>query len=165
MKIKNAIGQGRARIIEQAVEAWKADHDDAMRTRDVEGLITLYLEHCAFLKDWYKEAWDDLLANELLDPQGAGEVIRDLLVKTVEYGRDLSNLIAEAKRKGYIVDRTEEFRASEVIVSQLHADIKASWPWMDQSLREQSLADYEAGRCRPAQEILDELRRPGRTVG
>jgi len=62
--------------IEDAVEAWKASHDDAMEIRDLEEVVREWLGTMDLLAQWQADSWGQLFAGELKRIQDLGRLLR-----------------------------------------------------------------------------------------
>lgn len=65
---RNGLARPAARLVEDAVEAWKADHAEAMHVRQVEALVQVCGLLRGRLRQWQKEAWEALFGNRIRNP-------------------------------------------------------------------------------------------------
>lgn len=165
MKVKSTIYKAKTRGIEDAVEWWKPDHENAMSVREVEDLVSECLGAHKILVDWTKSCWDSLSAGQLANPESVAQELLEAMKSGSDKFRMVSNCIEEAERLGYTVDNSNAFESAEIAISQMHADLEKRWPFIDTKVIEQSLRDYRAGQFRSAKEILDELQCTGATGG
>ena len=157
MKTKGLICRGRARTIEDAVEAWKSDHDEAMAVRDLEDII----RECRWLRDllmeWNQESWKLLRAGRLHCVQDTGDSLRMVLTIFLRAIPRARRLAANYKRGGYHVEHAGEFADLEKQVQEMANELDQKWPFIDPREMEESRSAYDRGECQPVEDILREL--------
>ncbi len=140
VKTRSVICRGQVRTIEDAVEAWRAGHDDAMEARDIEDVIPVCLMLGELLQEWHKDAWESLFSNRLRNVQSAGELLRKAYVHSLEAFDGVADCLRGAKQKGYEVDKAADFQRTAESVQRLNEDFSRRWPFLD-------AADVEAARA------------------
>ena len=157
MKTRNIICRGQTRTIEDAVESWKAGHDDAMEVRDIEDLVAFCLSACQFMERWYKEAWELALAGRLKKVQSAGKMLRTALDRSVEALEEVRGCVKWAEKKEYTVDNAREVLAAADRVKRMRDDLNERWPFLDKQQIEAARAELSRGDYQYAEDILPEL--------
>ncbi len=165
MKLQYAICKGRARTIEDAVEAWQEEHAAAMEARDTDELVSIFLEFVDELTSWCNDSWNRLFANKVSNPQQLGLCIKRCLELGPPLWSRVRECVEETERQGFTVEGADRFRAAQGALQRLFADHSARWPWLKEPLPHQAMADYRAGRSRSAKEIADELERRSTRCG
>jgi hypothetical protein len=157
MKVRNAIYRGKLRTVEDAVEAWKAEHDDAMGVRMFEDVVRECLAAHTLFRDMQKERWEKLFAGKISEVQTTGEN----LIKTFETSLLVYSLVEECllrvKRAGFRVNGEEEFEKAFPELRSAAADFKSRWPFVDLKQIEESRAAFARGESQSVEEILGEL--------
>lgn len=165
MRIKNAICRALARAIQDEVDAWKLDHDDAMQAWDIQDLVAECIALRKYVGTWKDEAWQLLMANKLKHVQATGEVLKRQL-SHVEYLINLvENCVKSAAARGWEFDKAQELRDAKTAVAAMGADFEKRWPFVDAEQVKRSREDFDRGRYQPAEEILGELQGPDRAGG
>jgi hypothetical protein len=157
VKAKSVICRGRARAIEDAIDAWNLDHDNALSARDMEDVVGECLSTRDFLSQWHQTAWEHLFAGRLANIQQAGELLRSATGKLVHVFAAVQTCVKWMERKGYPVDKAVEFEAAARAVEGLLADLNRRWPFIDPQQVEEARAAFARGEGIPAEEILREL--------
>jgi hypothetical protein len=143
--IQSEIYRGRARTVEDAVEAWKAHYLEADEVKDVEAIVLEVLSAFDLLRRWQEDAWKLLRTGKLKNVLEMGRKL-DNAYKT---GKILLAIVKDcmgwAERKGYIVDNAESFRKACRELESLWSELKANWPCPDKQKIEAGLASLDRG--------------------
>jgi hypothetical protein len=161
MKVQSTIYRAKTRGIEDAVEWWKPDHDNAMSVRDVEDLVRECLGIRDFLKQWLALSWQSIREGNLDDCESVGRALEDAFKNGAQIFQTVRECIVDAEHSEYTVENSAAFDEAEKDVVSMQADFEREWPFMDMKVLEKSIADYKAGRYRSAKEILDEMQHSG----
>ncbi|MBV9125036.1 MAG: hypothetical protein JO112_16905 [Planctomycetes bacterium] len=157
MKVKNAIYRGKLRTVEDAVEAWKAEHHEAMGVRMFEEVVRECLAAHTFFQDIQKERWGQLWAGQIREIQTTGEnFLRVLETSLIVYSL-VEECLLRVKRAGYSVNGEEEFEKAFQELRSAAADFKSRWPFVDHQQIEESRAAFAQGESQSVEEILGEL--------
>jgi hypothetical protein len=156
MKMKHAICRGRARTVEDAVEAWKDDHDAAMQARDTEDLVDISLEFTRFLLDWVQQSWERLFANNLRSIQETGLLLQRWLTRADELAKDVENCIRATKKQGYTVEGADEFAATVANLRRIKQDFEGRWPFVDENVMEDSRLAFQRGEGQDVEDLIRE---------
>jgi hypothetical protein len=122
MKVKNAYCRARARAVEETVEAWKVDHDDAMGARDTDELVAVYLDFYELLHECCNDAWEGLFANQIGYTEHCGRVLSICLKVGVKLGSEILECIQETENGGFEVEKAKETRVAVRHVNELAKD-------------------------------------------
>src|SRR5438093_13276742 len=74
---------GKIRVLEEAVESWKRDHEDAMRALDVEDLIAGCLSCWEDIRRSWVRTRRLATLNRLWDLQQVGTTVLDLIRRSI----------------------------------------------------------------------------------
>lgn len=154
MNMRCVIGRGTAQTIEDAVEAWKTDHADAVEGNDVDELVAFFLEFTRFLADWHKDAHRDLFADKVRRPHEAGVALGGILAKAVALCDQVAAIVQNTEARGFHVEGAARFQAACGDVVRLHQHVKETWPMIDAAQVERSRAQVAAGQFRSVEDIL-----------
>ena len=165
MAIKCVLCRGKTRTIVEAVQSWKADHETAMDARELDDIVAECISAQSFLSSWVEGTWQQLFANCLDDPQTTGTHLREATDQALEVSEVVGGCIQEVEAHGYKIAAAATFQQGVEMIRHLRGDIAQRWPWMDERLALEALADYQAGRSQTAEEILDELHGSGGSRG
>jgi len=157
MRTKSFICRGRVRIIEDAVDLWKTDHDDAMAVRDIEALARECSCVLELLREWQEESWQRLLNDQLGDVQQTGELLKAVFRGAIEVFPRVAHLIQWAGGKGYRVDGSEEFAGALSEIRRLNLELEQRWPFVSCEEKEEARAQIRLGECQTGEDILREL--------
>lgn len=157
MKAKNVICRGRVQAIAEAAAAWKLDHDDAMKARDIEDLVHEYLWVTDFLEEWNKQAWELLFANKLANVHETGESLMNSLASVVDVFPRVKDGLRWAEDKHYTVDKAEELERATNRLQKMLADVQRRWPFISLEQVEASRASLTRGDSYTAEDFLRDL--------
>ena len=73
MKTLAKMYRGQYREVEDALETWKADHDEAMNVHDLEEVIRTCLRLNNSARELVRSAWELGFAGKALDSEGIGK--------------------------------------------------------------------------------------------
>lgn len=141
--------RGQVRALAETVEAWKAEHREAMIARDVEDMVRVCLDFPAMLTRIYGSAWDRIRANELEDYMKTGEALQDLVRDTTELLHSIRVLAHGFVEAGHSLEGTSQLEDVLARLEDLRQEINRCWPWFSQE-------EIDAGRADQARgEFLD----------
>ncbi len=150
--------KGQARTIEDAVEAWKADYDEAMHVRDLEAILAFAIQVEALLRQGQANLWTGLLAGEIKNPPAIGETGRAAYAKVVVAFSVLASATKDAVAHGYEVEKAEAFAVAQARLIELQQEFDRDWPAPDPAVWERSRKEFAAGQFRSVREMLRERR-------
>jgi hypothetical protein len=128
MKTKHAIIKGQVRTVEDAVEAWQSDHQEAMCVRDIEEIIEMCLAWPRMFKQVYGQLWDAAFEHELPSIQRFASHIMSTSQEAVSALSRLASCIEWAKLSGYAVDNEAGFASVKQQVDHLVSEFQRDWP-------------------------------------
>lgn len=161
MKTTSSICRGRVRAVEDAVETWKAEHDDQLEIREIEAIVKECTGIRELLQTWQKEAWSLLWKNQLANTQHTGELLQTAYARCLTVFVKVRGCIQWAKRSGYADNREVEFEEVMAEIQRLSQELTMRWPFIDPKQIEQSRAEIKHGAFQNAEGILRELQGPG----
>ena len=155
--IKSAIYRGRVRTVEDAVEVWKMNHDEAMTVCAIEDIVQESLSALAMLVDLQMDSWKQLRAGKLRKVLEHGKTIE----RAYRIGFDLISLvngcIEEAQKDDYTVDKAVEFRQFIKRLEALNTDFVAKWPFSKREDIETAIASLDRGEGVEVGGLISEL--------
>ena len=154
MRIKNAICRARARAIQDEVDAWKLDHDDAMEAWDIQDLVAECIALRKYVGTWKDEAWQLLMANKLKHVQATGEILKRQIAHVESLINLVENCVKSAMARGWKFDKTDELKEAKATIAVMRADFEKRWPFIDPEQVKRSREDFDRGKYQPAKEIL-----------
>ena len=161
MGIKNAIYLGRARTVEDAVEAWKRDYEEADKVKDIESIICEWLRVAEALTSWQRESWELLQTGKLDNVLEVGR----MLEKAHRICPELFDAVNEgakwAEQKGYTVENIGSFREISANLCKLKKRFETKWPRVDKAELEAGLASWQHGHTVDISGWLSELQGKG----
>jgi hypothetical protein len=149
----------RTHLVEQLVESWQYDHNEAMRARDLEELAT----ECLDLAKLGRRAWKCLRAQMFDKNVSSAKVFaaEDMLKPATQRIRDVfkvvGKLIASAERAGYQIEGSAEFAQASKDLELLRQEIEQQFPDPDPQMMADSKAAFLRGEYQTAEELLHEL--------
>jgi hypothetical protein len=147
MAIKGAIYRGRTRTIEDALEAWKRDYQEAEKVKDIEAIIAEWLQSFEILREWQEESWAALQGGEIENVLEVGR----MLSRGYELGAysfsQVNSGVKWAEGRGYTVDGAEDLRRSFRRLQGLAKELAEKWPSVNKGKIEEALAslDHDEG--------------------
>lgn len=125
--------EGKIKLLEEAVEAWKADHDNAMQALDAEDLVAdvLTLANDGLPRTWTR-IWKILETVQSIDTEVIGMTLREVfdrvpfLLVSVRAVADQTEASTGHTLKGRI-----DLDAAIERVLALRSSILSAWPWKD----------------------------------
>lgn len=130
MKTKHAIIKGQVRTVDDAVEAWQTDHQEAMYVCDVEDIIGLCLPWPEMFETAYAHLWDGAFQQQVPNIEVFAGLMRNVADGALQSLGRLATAIDWAKRLGYTVGKEADFIAAKQRVEELTANFKREWPWI-----------------------------------
>jgi hypothetical protein len=159
MNVRETILRGQARTVEEAVEAWKAEHRAAMVVRDLEEVVRLAVALTRIGKETFDHLLGELFALRVRDPYAQGERM-DAVIRTAQNAlRLVDEAVHLAQNDGYEIDGSGGLRDALAEFARQYDLFLSKWPKPKPDLRAAARADMLAGRSKSVQEVVDELRR------
>jgi len=166
MKARSTIYRAKARgiedatrDIENAVEWWKPDHDDAMCVREIEDLARECISIRDDLQNWVESCWSCATHGTVADFTSVNNELQEAFSIGQARFQSVRECIDEAGRRGYQLDNTREFNEAEKQITKMQSEFEEKWPSLNLQVLRQSMADYRAGRYRTAKDLFDEFQR------
>ena len=153
METKTVICRGLADTIAAAVEPWKADHEKALRVRDIEDVVALCLHLHHHLHEWQRQAWEYAFSGEMRDPQTTGETLRSALEIGLQSCEMVRQAVGWANAKGYQVDQATDLHQAAEDLTKLQKDLLQRWPFFDAAEIKRELENGEESL--PLESLLD----------
>ncbi len=155
----------KIRILEEAVESWKRDHEDALFVQDVEELIAGCLSCWEDIRRSWVRTRRLALGNWLWDLQDAGTTVLDLLGRCIRLLEDVAGLAEKvAGDLGRAIEGQENLPEAIREASDLREHVNKTWPWnnrpvlpLDRKMADQSRAARARGESQDVADILASL--------
>jgi hypothetical protein len=149
----------QARAVKDTVEAWKADHDEAMEVRGIEALVDVSIVMGDFIEGLQEEAWEKLFAGEQSTPLKTGELFRLGYSLVLDAFEATAGCVETMRARGYEVEKSEQFSEAWAAVRQQAADFAARWPTIDPAAVEEARERRARGEFLSAEDFRRELLR------
>jgi hypothetical protein len=157
LQIKRPLYIGRVRGIADALDSLQLERDIKARVDQLRELMRECSGIAQFLGLWSDEAWQAMRDNQLDDVHYHGKGLRYAINEGLRVFAAVADVIPEAEKLGQSVSGQERFFAERDRVTALADVLNRHWPWMHEDVQARSLDDLQAGRVRPAQDVLHEL--------
>jgi len=154
------------RVLEEEVESWKQDHDEAMRVLDAEDLIAESLSRWKDARRLWERARMLASRNELEDIEETGKALLDMLNRAISlFGTIAERAELVARHTGHAVEGQEKIPEALRDATGLRDHLVKTWPWDDRpvlplnrQMIEESRASRERGESLDVADILSILR-------
>ena len=145
----------RSRSVEELVEDWKIEHDQAMFALDVEEFV----KECIDLGNLSKHAWKSFRELLLKDPNApaveeSGMVMKEALTKTLAIFHTVNGLIDEASQKGHVIQDDANFELVLHETTKISDKVHAVFMEPDPKVIEESIAAFKRGEYYTSEELL-----------
>jgi hypothetical protein len=157
MKTLARMYRGQYRAVGEALETWKADHDEAMAVHDLEEIIRTCLGLHDRTRELVRAAWDLGFAGNVGDPDGLGRCVLKALEAGVEAWGGLQESVEITAAAGYAVDGAGRVPAALAEARVLAADFAARWPFARKEDIERGEMEIKAGKFVAGEGLLREL--------
>jgi hypothetical protein len=157
VRTKSVICRGQARTIEDAVKAWKAEHDDAMEVRDIEDVVRVCVLLSELMQEWQAEAWECLFSGKLRSTQLAGGLLRKAYAHAAEAFEGVAEWVNWVRERGYKVEGARRFTEAVEAVRRLREDFVRRWPTLTASDLAEGSAQAARGEFMSPEELAREL--------
>ena len=148
---------GRSRYVEELVEDWQIAHQQALLTWDAQELVGECIEHGHFTKRICHDLLEQLFDEKLEDIDRIGESMQIALAKTIRVFGEVDKLIKRIERMDCpTIENGDAFRGVANDTQRVADDFRSQWPSLNRILVRESLAAYERGEYRTAEELLHE---------
>jgi hypothetical protein len=161
MKTLAKMYRGQYRAVEDALETWKADHDEAMSVRDLEEVIRTCLGLNDSARRLVRSAWELGFAGKAQNPEEIGREVLPALKAGVVTWRSLAEGVEERAAQGYTVDSADRVPAALEEIRALAADFAARWPFVRKQEVERGAREIAAGKFTTGEELLREIHGEG----
>jgi hypothetical protein len=142
---------------EAAVEAWKAEHQEAMRARDLEDLVRSCLDYPAILMRVCNATFAKMRDGALEAPNETRQALHDFFEKTLDYLRGIRDLAARFQRDGHLIAGLTELENALEQCRALKERIFEFWsPFTSQDVAE-GLAEHARGECLELDEAFAQI--------
>ena len=125
MGIKNAIYRGRARTVEDAVEAWKRYYDVAEKVKDIDYLVREWLGLADALNSWQTECQDLLHTAKLDNVLEVGKMLESAHRISMDLHEAVNDGVRWAKARGYEVEAASQFHEASMNLKKLRKRLNA----------------------------------------
>lgn len=157
MSIRSAMYLGQARAIEDAVEAWKADHADAMRVRELEEVVGEAAHIARQLLASQEALWANLFDAQLRAPLAIGRAGTEVYRRVRQAFDQLGAAVSKAVADGYAVEGAEAFAQANRRFEAMRLDFEKRWPSFDVAELALGIEQAKRGEAVDAKEVLREL--------
>jgi hypothetical protein len=135
----------RSRCVEQLVEDWQIEHQQAMRAYDVEELARECIELGALIEHTSKTLFEKLFKDDVPDVDEAGRVMTITLARSIKVFGSVHESMERVRHDGYTGDVADEFERTDKKVRGLRDLFDKQWPSLNREMVEKSRAAYQQG--------------------
>ena len=145
----------RSRSVDELIEEWKLEHDQAMFAFDLEELVS----ECIDLGNLSKHAWKsfrDLLLKNPNAPviEESGRVMQTALTRTLEMFHTVKALVTEASQKGHSIQDAADFELVVNETRKISDKVQVVFMEPDPAAIEESIAAFKRGEYYTSEELL-----------
>lgn len=145
----------RFSIVEETVETWREEHDQAMLVCDIEELGEEFVRTVEFFKRSYDRTVQRLLDGKLRDINAGGKQLLRTAETGLQAGDALIELFAKLRQHRYNLPNESGLLQARSNLADLKNKLVTKWPFLDPKAFERSREDFERGRFRTCGEPLD----------
>lgn len=153
---------GKIRVLEEVIESWKREHDDAMRAQDVEDLIAECLSCWEDIRRSWVRTRRLATLNRLWDLQEAGTTVVDIISRAIRLLGNVGSLAETiASDTGHAIEGRDNVPEALREASELREHVNKTWPWdnrpilkLDRKMAEESRAKRARGESQNVTDIL-----------
>jgi hypothetical protein len=149
--------RGQYRAIEDAVETWKADHEEAMVVCDLEVVIRTGIWLNDRCRELVQGVFKAAFAGTIHAPEDLGKCILKLLKAGCEMWETVANGAQEAEDRGYRVEGVSKIADALAASKALAADFDSRWPFIRREEVEKGSKEIATGKFATGEELLREL--------
>jgi hypothetical protein len=157
MKTLAKLYRGQYRVVEEAVESWKADHDAAMAACDIEEIIGICIGINFRVAEWARVLWDTGFQGKVGNPEESGKSLLKVLKAGAEAWQALVEGVEDYTARGYVLENAGRVPAARAKMQALHDDFAVRWPFIRKEDVERGAGEIVAGKCVTGEELLREL--------
>lgn len=125
------VHQAEVLAVQQAAEAWKVEHDEAMLVEDVRSAVQICLEFPEKLARLCRSMWDRTLAGHGSDTPAHEQQVRRLFATTLEAMAAIGEFGKTFREGGRPVERLEDLTEAIADIRRLRDEFFAEWPPVD----------------------------------
>jgi hypothetical protein len=129
MKTLAKMYRGQYRAVEDALETWKADHDEATSVWDLEELIRTCLRLNASARELGRAVWELGYSGKARNSEEIGREVLPVLKAGVVTWKALAEGVEERVAQGYTVESADRIPAALAEIRALAADFAARRPF------------------------------------
>ena len=161
MKTVAKMYRGQYRAVEEALETWKVDHDEAMGVCDLEEVICVLLRLQPNVLKLVRVVWEKGSSGKIDDPQEIGQLMLTALNAAVKAWQLIEKSAAECAKAGYDVNGSEHSPSALATVTAARDDFAGRWPLYRTEDAERGAKEIAAGKFVTGEELLRELQGQG----
>lgn len=161
MKTRAKMYRGQYRAVEDALESWKVDHEEAMGVCDLEEVIRVCLQVQSAVAEMVKLMWKKGFSGEIRDPEEVGQYVRKALDAGVLAWSAIREGAEECAAAGYDVEGANGIPAALAEVTAARDDFARRWPFFRRGGMERGAKEIAEGRFITGEELLRELHSQG----
>jgi hypothetical protein len=154
------IQRGKTRAIEEAVEAWKAEHAGAMEAREVEELVRECLQMPDEMRRVYREIFDRFTSGNIEGYHDIGKALQAQFEGNLRFMDSVRDMARKQAAAGHAIEGAAELNRVLEEIRPKVAEIFERWPWIPTAEEvAEARAEIARGDYKTVEELLDELRR------
>lgn len=142
------IAQKRVLVVEEMVEAWQIDREEAQQAGDVNQLVNETAELLAPIERVVALLNKTTPAEANADTHVVAHAVGHLIGKAVSLYAKVALLAAEVERLGYVVEGRGQFDSARAQVNALESAFVGQWLLPDRATVETAKRQMSSGMCR-----------------
>lgn len=150
----------RSIVVDELVEAWQRDHQQAMFAHEVDELCAESNEVCRLCANMWSQLREQLFDCKVQDVDKTGRMALEAIEKALHGARRVLGLIADAGKLGFEINGAADLEEQVRNLEGIREKLLRKWPFYDHKMMEmsrESLADYARGDYQTVEEILHAL--------
>jgi len=154
MKTLPRLYRGQFNAVDETLEPWKIDHDQAMQVHDLEDVI----EQCHLVDRQalrcVENAWSLGSSSGLSDHEEHGRCILDMLRAGVRAWGRIVQCVEQAEEIGYDVKGASDSRIALAELRRIHEDFAGRWPFARAEDVKRGEREISEGKFITAEDLL-----------
>lgn len=151
------IHRGSVQALAEVVQSWTNPGVRATLAREVEEAVRLCLRWPEEFQELWESLWRRAAASEIEDYQATGEQFVNHLDHALRILDTVRERIREQQQQGRALASAAKLETVHAELHRLRHHAQERWPWINETIIQEALAEYERGEYRSVREILDEL--------
>lgn len=141
----------------ETVRSWTEQPVNSTRAGEVEEVLRVCLRWPEAFAELWETLWRKAVANQIDDYQQTGEQLLDLLDRALSVLNPLTDQVRDQERQGRRLRGAAQLDPAREELRRLRQHYQERWPWLNETIIQEALAEYARGEAHSVRELLDEL--------